>query len=293
MPPARLLFYFLTAGGVALAVGSWLYEPPPLWLSLALLFSYVLYVTGGVVFARFSMFADVVTAGPKDARGAALTFDDGPDPATTPTILDALEEAGARATFFVIGQKAEAHPELLRDIAKRGHAIGLHSYRHERTYMFRSPWFVRRDLERCSDLVEELTGTRPRLFRPPIGHVSPSIGKVTRELGLVLVGWSARGVDGWSGAKPRVVADKVNRRLRDGAIVLLHDASERGDFTPASLEALPLILAEADRLQLPLVRVDDWLDEAPEAPRAHAARRGEAPRARGALRPRGAARARR
>src|SRR5690606_8733824 len=63
MPPARLLFYFLTAGGVALAVVSWLYEPPPLWLSLALLFSYVLYVTGGVVFARFSTLADHVTAG--------------------------------------------------------------------------------------------------------------------------------------------------------------------------------------------------------------------------------------
>jgi peptidoglycan-N-acetylglucosamine deacetylase len=267
MPIARLLFYLFTAGGVALAVGSWLHEPPPLWVALLSLFLYVGYVTGGVIFARFSMFADVVTAGPRNARGVALTFDDGPDPRSTPAILDMLDEAGAKATFFVIGRKAEKNPEIIKEISSRGHGLGLHSYNHERTYMFRSPWFVKRDLERCAALIDNLTGARPTLFRPPIGHVSPSIGKIARELELDIVGWSARGVDGWSGARPSEVAEKVKRRLRDGAIVLLHDASERGDFVPASLAALPAILAEADRLQLPIVRVDSWLEAGDEAER--------------------------
>lgn len=259
MPIARLFFYVFTAGGVALAAGSWFLEPPPLWLSLLLLFLYLGYVTGGVVFSRFSMFGDVVTAGPRNARGVALTFDDGPHPRSTPQILDLLDTVGAKATFFVIGHKAEEHPDLVREIAARGHAIGIHSYAHERTYSFKSPWFVRRDLERCVTLLEGLTERRPTLFRPPIGHVSPSIAKVARELELDLVGWSIRGVDGWAGAEPAEVADRVKRRLRDGAIVLLHDAAERDDFVPASLEALPAILEEADRLQLPLVRLDGWL----------------------------------
>ena len=82
-----------------------------------------------------------------------------------------------------------------------------------------------------------------------------------RELGLSIVGWSARGVDGWSGAKPEVVARKITSKLRDGAIVLLHDAAERGDFVPASVEALPEILRVASERQLPLVRVDRWLGE--------------------------------
>src|SRR5262245_65290978 len=92
------------------------------------LFAYVGLVTLGVVFSRFSMFADVITLGPRNARGVALTFDDGPDPRSTSAILDLLDEAGAKATFFVIGSKAEAHPELVRRIHDRGHAIGVHSY---------------------------------------------------------------------------------------------------------------------------------------------------------------------
>ncbi|RLB65277.1 MAG: polysaccharide deacetylase family protein [Deltaproteobacteria bacterium] len=259
MPPARILFYLATAGGVALAVHALVVEPPPLWVAIVALFAYVGLVTLGVVFARFSMFADVVTLGPRNARGVALTFDDGPDPVSTLAILDLLDEAGAKATFFVIGHKADAHPEVIRQIVERGHAIGVHGYSHDRLFMFRPPWRVRKELDQVVDRVQEITGERPWLFRPPIGHISPSIAQVIRKMELQAIGWSARGVDGWSGATSEAVARRVIRRLKDGAIIMLHDAAERGDFVPASVGALPAILAAAEQQHLSFVRVDSWL----------------------------------
>jgi peptidoglycan/xylan/chitin deacetylase (PgdA/CDA1 family) len=123
-------------------------------------------------------------------------------------------------------------------------------------------------LTRALDAIERACRQRPRLFRAPIGHVSPSVARIARELDLVLVGWSVRAIDGWSRAKPSVVEARVAGRLRDGAIVLLHDAAERGDFVPASVGALPGILAAGSRLQLPFVRLEDWLTEPPAEVRA-------------------------
>ncbi len=259
MPPARLLFYGATAGGLTMSAFALLREPPPLWVALSAFLGYIALCTLGVVFSRFSMFADVVTFGPKDARGVALTFDDGPDPASTPQVLDLLDEAGAKATFFVIGHKAEKHPELVAEICERGHALGVHSFAHARLFSLYPPWKIRADLERAIEVMRRITGIRPHLFRAPIGHISLTMGKVIRQLELETVGWSVRGVDGWSGAKPEVVANKVTRGLRDGAIVMLHDASERGDFVPASIAALPRIFEVAETQQLPFVRVDRWL----------------------------------
>jgi len=259
VPPARLLFYAATAGAIALAIKSVVLAPPPVWVAGTALFLYTGLVALGAVFARFSMFADVVTFGPRNARGVALTFDDGPDPESTRAILDQLDEAGAKATFFVIGRKADAHPEVVREIVERGHAIGVHGYTHDRLFTFRSPWRVRKDIQRAVDRVQEITGVKPWLFRAPIGHISPSIGKVIRQMELQAIGWSARGLDGWPATKPEDTARRVIRSLKDGAIILMHDASERGDFVPASVEALPAILAAAAEKNLPFVRVDSWL----------------------------------
>lgn len=234
-------------------------EPPPLWIALVAFHAYLALCILGVIFSRFSMFADVITMGPEDARGVALTFDDGPDPKSTPQILDQLDAAGAKATFFVIGRKAEAHPELLAEISERGHALGVHSYAHPRLFSLYSPKKIRADIQRAIDVLQGITGARPTLFRAPIGHVSPAMAKVVRDMDLDVVGWSVRGVDGWSGAQPEVVANKIIRKLEDGVIVMLHDASERGDFVPASVKALPAILETAKKRQLPFVLVGQWL----------------------------------
>lgn len=265
MPVARALLYAASLGALALVARSLVVGPIPLAIAGAAIVAYLTLILCGVFFLRLGMFVDVVYRGPPDARGVALTFDDGPSPEHTPRVLDLLDEAGVKATFFVIGRKAEAHPELVRAIVARGHALGLHSYAHDRLFSLRSLRYVEQDLRRASDALARITGARPTLFRPPIGHTSPRIARAVERLDLDVIGWSVRGLDGLARSRAERVVARVAPRLRDGEIVLLHDAAERDDHTPASLAALPRILAAMSANNLPGVRVDEWLEPEPDA----------------------------
>jgi peptidoglycan/xylan/chitin deacetylase (PgdA/CDA1 family) len=189
----------------------------------------------------------------------ALTFDDGPHPRWTLRVLDLLAERGAHATFFLMGRKAEAYPEVVRAILERGHSVGLHSYAHDRFFALRGERRVREDLERGIAALEKITGRRPALFRPPIGHTNPVIARVADSLDLVVVGWTIAGRDGVARARPDAVAARVRRDLCDGAIVLLHDAPERGDREPAAVRALPAILDAIFAERLDIVPVSRWV----------------------------------
>lgn len=266
MPLGRALLYIASAAALALCARSVLLAPVPLTAAAVAALAYLTLVLSGVFILRLGMFVDVVWRGPAGARGVALTFDDGPSPEHTPRVLDLLDEAGVKATFFVIGRKAEAHPELVREIVARGHAVGVHGHAHDRLFSLRSHRVIEQDLRRAVEALARITGERPTLIRPPIGHTSPPMARVIRALDLEVIGWSARGLDGLAGARPERVAARVIPGLRDGAIVLLHDAAERDDHTPASLAALPRILAAMHARNLAGVRVDAWLEE--DAPAA-------------------------
>lgn len=260
MPPARILFYAATFGALALVARSLLIGPVPTWITLATLAAYTAIVLSGVFILRLRMFVDAVCRGPDDARGVALTFDDGPNPTHTPKVLDLLDQAKVKATFFVIGKKAEAHPELVRDIVARGHTLASHGYAHPRTFAMLPTSAVRADVERSLVVLEKITGHRPTLFRPPIGHTNPRIAKVVDELDLTVVGWSIRAIDGLASADATQVTARVMRGLEDGAIVLLHDAAERDDHVPASLAALPKILEGMRARNLAGVAVTDFVE---------------------------------
>lgn len=260
MPAARVVFWAATLAGIAFAVRAVLAEPPSLVLATAAALAYVGLVLAGVFSLRLQMFADVVVRGPAGARGVALTFDDGPHPEHTRAVLDLLDQRGAKATFFVIGKKAEAHPELVREIVRRGHEVGVHGYAHDRLFALRGPRRVRADLLRAVEALERITGKRPDLFRPPIGHTNPTIARMAERLDLTVVGWSAAGRDGVR-ARPEDVVRRVRRGLEDGAIVLLHDAAERDDRTPAALEALPRILDAIDASNLRVAPLRPWVDQ--------------------------------
>jgi peptidoglycan/xylan/chitin deacetylase (PgdA/CDA1 family) len=254
-----VLLYVATAGALALPVRSMTVGPIPLWVAGAALVAYFSLILCGVFFLRLGMFVDVVTQGPKEARGVALTFDDGPSAEHTPRILDQLDEAGVKATFFLIGRKVAAHPELARAIVERGHAIGVHGYAHSRLFSLLSAEAVRLDIARAIDAIAAATGQTPTLFRPPIGHTSPRVARALKAFDLSVVGWSTRGLDGVKSARPERVAARIVPHLEDGAIVLLHDAAERDDFEPASLKALPRILAAMQNNNLEGVRLDEWI----------------------------------
>jgi peptidoglycan-N-acetylglucosamine deacetylase len=258
MSPARLLFYAMTFVALGMSVRAVLGEPPSARFLVAFTLAYLAVFFCGVFILRLRVFVDAMVRGPRGAKGVALTFDDGPDPDSTKRTLDALDAAGAKATFFVIGKKAEAHPDVVRAILERGHAVGLHSYAHDRLFAMRGARTWRKDLKRCARVVEAITGSRVRLFRPPIGHTVPHTPRVVRALGLRVIGWDVSARDGIR-ANPKDVARRVIDGAHDGAIILLHDASERGTHEPAGVAALPEILEGLKKKGLEVVPLSDWM----------------------------------
>jgi peptidoglycan/xylan/chitin deacetylase (PgdA/CDA1 family) len=216
--------------------------------------------TIGVFFPRLAMYGAIVSRGPAGRRSVALTFDDGPHPVTTRRILAVLAATRHRATFFVLGAKARRHPEVVREIHAAGHTLAVHGDRHDRLHAFRMPWSVHEELLRAARAVEDATGVRPRFFRPPLGHTSVTTTRGVRRAGMIVVGWSTRGLDGIRGRTPEAVVARIARSVTDGAIVMLHDASEHDDFGPASCVLSELLRLLDDR-EWTSVGLDALLDE--------------------------------
>lgn len=164
---------------------------------------------------------DTVTHGSRDHRRIALTFDDGPDPVHTPRVLDRLAALDVRATFFVVGSKVAAYPDLVRRIVAEGHELGNHTYNHRYLPLQRSQT-VRDELARTDDAIARVTGSVPRLARPPYGGRSPRNVRAFARAGKQLVLWDVNSWD-WKGAPPADTAARVLARVRPGSIVLMHD----------------------------------------------------------------------
>jgi peptidoglycan/xylan/chitin deacetylase (PgdA/CDA1 family) len=186
-----------------------------------------------------------------EGAGVALTFDDGPDRDATPAVLEALRAAAAPATFFLVGEQVEAHPELAAEVAAGGHVVGLHGYRHVEHDELADP---RADLERGAAVLAAATGRSPALFRPPYGRFSAASYAACRELGLSPVYWSGWGCD-WEPIPAARIADLVIRDIAPGAIVLLHDSARYAyrDSALPTAEALPAVVEATATAGLELV----------------------------------------
>nr|WP_233473131.1 polysaccharide deacetylase family protein [Longispora fulva] len=182
-------------------------------------------------------------AGIGDPRHVALTFDDGPDPASTPAFLAALDTAGVRATFFLLGRMLHRAPALGRELAAAGHEIALHGWGH-RCLLARGPAGTYDDLARGRDLIADVTGRPPRWWRPPYGVLTTPALTAARRLGLTPVLWTAWGRDWTARATPASVLATVRKDLVGGGTVLLHDSdctSAPGAWR-ATLGALPALI---------------------------------------------------
>jgi peptidoglycan/xylan/chitin deacetylase (PgdA/CDA1 family) len=170
----------------------------------------------------------------------ALTFDDGPDPASTPKILDALDRLGWRATFFMLGEMAERYPAVAAEVADAGHEVAVHGYRH-RTHLFRTPAELLDDVARATDAVALATDRTPVWFRPPYGTIGWGTPHAAHAAGLRMVLWSTWGRDWRARATAAEVVRDVAAGLTPGGTVLLHDSdctSAPGSWC-ATLAALP------------------------------------------------------
>jgi peptidoglycan/xylan/chitin deacetylase (PgdA/CDA1 family) len=173
----------------------------------------------------------------------ALTFDDGPDPRVTPLVLDLLDRHGATASFFCIGRRAAAHPELVREIVRRGHSVENHSFRHAYSFAFHLPRSLKREIDDAQAALASITGSAPRFFRAPMGLRSPLLDRELVRSALRYVSWTRRGWDAVSG-NPAMVLHRLTHRLAAGDVLLLHDGScartRSGD--PVVLAVLPALL---------------------------------------------------
>ena len=259
--PARASLLASTTGLAAVALHAAVRGEPGFGVLAALALGWGALLTTGVLFPWLEMYARIVSRGPAGSARVALTFDDGPHPVTTRRVLETLAATRHRATFFVLGEKARRHPDVIREIHAGGHTLGIHGDSHDRLHSFRMPRTVRDEIVRAADAVAAATGARPRFFRPPLGHTSVTTVRGVRLAGVTLVGWSSRGFDGIRSRSHEALVERVGRTLADGEIVMLHDAAERDDYEPASVRALPKLLALLDERGLTSVGLDALLGD--------------------------------
>ena len=184
---------------------------------------------------------------PRHGNEVWLTVDDGPDPADTPRLLDLLDAHDARVTFFVRGDRAQANPDLIAEIVRRGHGLSNHTYHHpQATFWCLGPGRLRREIGVCNAVLREITGQEPRLFRAPVGMVNPFVHGAAAANGVRLVGWTARGFDGVNAhaSDPAAVVRRIMETLRPGGIALLHEGRRGPTGEAVNVQAMQELLAE-------------------------------------------------
>jgi peptidoglycan/xylan/chitin deacetylase (PgdA/CDA1 family) len=246
----------LAALGVFAAL--WFGDAPASWLIAGLI---ALLATSLMAWGVFDVNSSLWTPTLWQVPGinaVALTFDDGPDPAFTPRVLEILAREQVTATFFVVGERALANPDLLREIDQRGHLIGNHSFSHSWNINFSLHAGLTREINGCNDAIEAAIGKRPQFYRAPHGFKNPALGDVLSRLGMTCVGWQVRGFDAVR-SDAGAIASRMVLKARAGGILLLHDGSglqgtqDRG----ATLQALPVIIGALRARGFAFKRLDE------------------------------------
>ncbi len=196
-------------------------------------------------------------------RLVALSFDDGPNPPFTQQILQILESNGVKATFFVEGQAAEAHPEVVKLVDAAGMDVESHSYSHSEELATEDAADFRSDLDAATAALEGILGRQPRLYRPPFGNTSDVMLRELGAAGFTSIGWDVDSTD-WEETDPSKIIDAVLSQVHPGAIVLMHDGGLSGgnpDRT-ATIQALPAILAGLAERGYEMKTVSEIIDPA-------------------------------
>ncbi len=162
-------------------------------------------------------------------RCVALSFDDGIDEENTPKVLDVLARYGVKATFFVIGEKAAMHPEILKRIVDEGHEIGNHTMSHGSTFPMMGEEKMVAEIEECSAVIERITKQKVKYFRPPFGVTNPPLARAIKRMGLESIGWSIRSLDTMERSIEKT-EERVMQRIGHGDVILLHDDRAGADI---------------------------------------------------------------
>lgn len=193
-----------------------------------------------------------------DSSKIAFTFDDGPNPIYTPQLLDLLKKWDIKATFFVLGSKAEKYPELILRIHNEGHLIGIHNYVHRSNWLM-FPWTIRRQLKKSSLAIEKVTGIRPIYYRPPWGLLNFFDFFLIKN--YKIIHWSVMAEDWRSRGGSEKIKNRLIKKIKSGEIILLHDCGETmgadADAPMNTILALREIFNEMENVRLSCVRIDE------------------------------------
>ncbi len=223
------------------------------WYAMGAIGLILIFVTAfGAFNINANWFVKSINRGEK--KGIALTFDDGPDPKFTPEILKILDDHRIVGTFFVIGKKVESYPEILKEIEKRGHIIGNHSFSHSPTIPFFSKTKLEADITHCTNIIKTLTGRHTKLFRPPFGVTNPRYAKVMKSLDLLSIGWNVRSFDTIL-KDPKQLFSRIKNRLKDGSILLFHDTQE------VTLQTLPKMIRYCEQEGIKILPLDQLINK--------------------------------
>jgi peptidoglycan/xylan/chitin deacetylase (PgdA/CDA1 family) len=246
-------FHITVVGAVILSAMAALAGRWP-W-SLAIIAGLLILIGVGVAIPAWRFFGPFICSGDPSKKQVALTFDDGPDARSTPALLEVLRTHDIEAAFFAIGKKVEAEPQLANQILRGGHLLENHSFAHSYATNFYSTQKLTTELARTQSTIEKLTGTTPRYFRPPVGLSNPNTYRAAAALRLKVVGWNIRSLDTRS-TDPEQIVRRIERRLRPGAIILLHDGNIPADRLVATVK---LLLAKLREHGYEIVRLDRML----------------------------------
>jgi peptidoglycan/xylan/chitin deacetylase (PgdA/CDA1 family) len=245
--------------------------PLPIVAASALSVALPLAVTGvaatlgyGIFHPRAGVFGPILYRAPAGyaGNGVALTFDDGPTPGGTDRVLDALAAAGAKAAFFVVGRNVLKHPQLVRRMAAEGHLVANHTFDHDHRTLWSRGRYWRWEIGRTDDVIANVIGRRPALFRPPMGLKSYHTTMEARRLGHTIATWRLRGLDTRPGATADSILARVATPARPGDVLLMHDGIEPlgrpRDLSPTVDAVGPLVRSLRERKMEP-VRLDELL----------------------------------
>lgn len=236
--------FLLAANVLAPALAAWAWWRGQGWWALAGIFAVHMLTLWATLWPRCRWWGPQLLEMDTAEKEVWLTIDDGPDPEDTPVLLDALDAHGAKATFFLIGEKAARWPELAREIARRGHMVGNHTMTHPQYAFWRlGPRALARELDLASSTLRDILGEEPALFRAPAGMRNFFLHPLLRARGLPLIGWSARGLDGHDTDRERILR-RVLRGVRPGAILLLHEGKRDAAGRPLAQDCVPRLLEE-------------------------------------------------
>lgn len=236
------------SGAVALALGN---------VPAAIGVLVVTMVIGGfgVALPHLRMFGPFICRGDTSRRCVALTFDDGPDPRSTPALLDLLRDERVPSAFFCIGRNVSAHPELTARIVREGHLLANHTYSHSNATNCFGVARLKDEMTRTQSAICDAAGVTPLFFRPPMGLSNPRVFKAATAVGLKVIGWTARGFDTQCSTPHRIVR-RILRGVEPGAIILLHDGKIPADRLLATVK---LLLAKLRERGYECVRLDTIL----------------------------------